>query len=64
MRRIEQSLASGAKNSRENISKLIKFYENQNNIEQVEKYQNMLSTIAIGTGQTAVPTKIVEIGKD
>lgn len=64
MRRIEQSLASGAKNSRENIGKLIKFYENQNNIEQVEKYQNMLSTIAIGTDQTAVPTKKVEIGKD
>lgn len=64
IRRIEQSLASGAKNSRENISKLIKFYENQNNIEQVEKYQNLLSTIAIETGQTTGPTEVVEIGKD
>jgi hypothetical protein len=31
--------------SRENIGKLIKFYENQNNIEQVEKYRNMLAGI-------------------
>lgn len=34
-----------ASNSRENIGKLIKFYENQNNIEQVEKYRNMLAGI-------------------
>jgi hypothetical protein len=32
-------------NSRENIGKLIKFYENQNNIEQVEKYRKMLAGI-------------------
>ncbi len=46
MRRIEQNLANRANNSRENISKLIKFYENQNNIEQVKKYQNMLAGIS------------------
>ncbi|CAN5325525.1 hypothetical protein BH11CYA1_BH11CYA1_21170 [soil metagenome] len=47
LRRMEQRLnqQKDTSSSRENIGKLIKFYENQNNIEQVEKYQNLLASI-------------------
>lgn len=46
MKRLEQSLdKKSTAQASQSISKLIKFYENQNNIEQVEKYQNMLSKL-------------------